>query len=525
MPEIRNTTRVEINPDFVTPDTRCWICLLGPDDPPPRGDKAHNWRHPCSCSLIAHEICLLTWIPADKNYKQCPQCKSYIRPVKPRPSFALMIRDSLSTLCFRGTCLLTGHMIMSTAVQSGLSLCFGTGSVAIASLFSAQETVQIVGLDPDQPPDRFWYDLLMGLSAGSLSAKQIVHVFAKRALPAHVESRYLSLVRKMTVSAVPSLLILMRTTDFYLISVLQGLTSVGCSILLQKTQTESEHRTTTRGLFAIHVLRHLHTIIKDFFFEDKLARWSFIDASYQSVDAMEAVLLFHRIYSYTRCPSVEKQEISRLKMIRLLDDVRAHHEPFRNLSDAAYDQLIEKLHTLLIHTAHPNGVPRNRPYSRINTIHDIENLVMRDAPPLQQSAQDEGEIEIEVQVAVDGVNGVDEVDQVAQALVAEDILNTRRATFTMAERTFFRVRMYFGYQSPWLTCTGALLFPILSGLTGDLLTVIFPKLPKVISRRFIRSILGGCIVTLVNDALEIYWTYLTSLPKKQRVIRNYIGRS
>ena|SRR5882762_3221749 len=46
-----------------------------PDDPP------RQWTHPCNCTLIAHETCLLQWIKASQqnldraaNAMKCPQC-------------------------------------------------------------------------------------------------------------------------------------------------------------------------------------------------------------------------------------------------------------------------------------------------------------------------------------------------------------------------------------------------------------------------------------------------------------------
>ena len=59
------------------------------DDP----NNPQVWRSPCSCSLTAHESCLLDWVadlesPKNKNKQsgpiQCPQCKSEIKILRPR---------------------------------------------------------------------------------------------------------------------------------------------------------------------------------------------------------------------------------------------------------------------------------------------------------------------------------------------------------------------------------------------------------------------------------------------------------
>jgi len=50
----------------------------GPPDPPP------VWIHPCKCTLIAHESCLLHWIDTQqrdfgrsRNRVKCPQCREF----------------------------------------------------------------------------------------------------------------------------------------------------------------------------------------------------------------------------------------------------------------------------------------------------------------------------------------------------------------------------------------------------------------------------------------------------------------
>lgn len=53
------------------------MSTLAPDDPP------RAWTHPCKCTLIAHESCLLQWIQTSQqnrsrapNALKCPQCGS-----------------------------------------------------------------------------------------------------------------------------------------------------------------------------------------------------------------------------------------------------------------------------------------------------------------------------------------------------------------------------------------------------------------------------------------------------------------
>ncbi|ELU39037.1 RINGv domain-containing protein [Rhizoctonia solani AG-1 IA] len=61
----------------------CWICMEEETHPITPSDKP-RWIHPCKCTLIAHEICLLTWISestapggsTSANATCCPQCKT-----------------------------------------------------------------------------------------------------------------------------------------------------------------------------------------------------------------------------------------------------------------------------------------------------------------------------------------------------------------------------------------------------------------------------------------------------------------
>lgn len=55
----------------------CWICCQGDEEDQVEGIEP-TWIHPCSCSLIAHETCLIEW--AQKSGPRtddiaCPQCQ------------------------------------------------------------------------------------------------------------------------------------------------------------------------------------------------------------------------------------------------------------------------------------------------------------------------------------------------------------------------------------------------------------------------------------------------------------------
>lgn len=72
---------------------KCWICFADSTEDTP---ETSPWRDPCPCALVAHEECLLDWI-ADMEAPnrsrsrsfhapkiECPQCKSEIKLSRPR---------------------------------------------------------------------------------------------------------------------------------------------------------------------------------------------------------------------------------------------------------------------------------------------------------------------------------------------------------------------------------------------------------------------------------------------------------
>ncbi|KAF3011174.1 hypothetical protein E8E13_011552 [Curvularia kusanoi] len=133
---------------------RCWICF---NDETEDDETSSEWRSPCTCSLDAHEKCLLDWIAdmeAPTNGRRagraagkilCPQCKSEIRVERPRSAIVDSVRvaeKAVGSLLLPGLAFVTGTALYSTLTLAGTSTIyaiFGTQDAALilAPLYEA----------------------------------------------------------------------------------------------------------------------------------------------------------------------------------------------------------------------------------------------------------------------------------------------------------------------------------------------------------------------------------------------------
>jgi hypothetical protein len=75
----------------------------GPENPP------RPWTHPCNCTLIAHESCLLHWIQTSQqdrsraaNALKCPQCSAMYELESENPFILRFLEAGNRTLSFMG---------------------------------------------------------------------------------------------------------------------------------------------------------------------------------------------------------------------------------------------------------------------------------------------------------------------------------------------------------------------------------------------------------------------------------------
>ncbi|KAF2852256.1 hypothetical protein T440DRAFT_466964 [Plenodomus tracheiphilus IPT5] len=128
---------------------KCWICF---NDETEDDETTSEWRSPCSCSLVAHEKCLLDWIadmeaPSSRRRTGtraskvlCPQCKSEIVIARPKSYVVEAVR---SVERFTGSLLLPGFaLVTGTALYSTLTL---SGTHTIYQIFGTEDALQILG--------------------------------------------------------------------------------------------------------------------------------------------------------------------------------------------------------------------------------------------------------------------------------------------------------------------------------------------------------------------------------------------
>ncbi|KZT68088.1 hypothetical protein DAEQUDRAFT_728363 [Daedalea quercina L-15889] len=142
----------------------CFICreeeqYNSPEDPP------RAWTHPCTCTLVAHEACLLQWIKAAQddptralNALKCPQCgASYqLESDNPHPKILRLLDNANALLSIAGKVFVIGGL--ATVVVS-----FGFGVYLVLTSYGAHALRSMVGeemyniLLTDEPSNWPWH--------------------------------------------------------------------------------------------------------------------------------------------------------------------------------------------------------------------------------------------------------------------------------------------------------------------------------------------------------------------------------
>ncbi|KAA1474173.1 hypothetical protein DENSPDRAFT_823929 [Dentipellis sp. KUC8613] len=143
----------------------CYICreeepFDKPDDPP------RPWTHPCSCTLVAHESCLLQWIIAAQqnpdraaNALKCPQCGAKYELESKNPLTLRLMNVWNRSLARVGK-------IITVSIAGIVVMSFGAGMYALCTSYGAFAMQEFIGKDlydqilTDDPAKWPWYAFL-----------------------------------------------------------------------------------------------------------------------------------------------------------------------------------------------------------------------------------------------------------------------------------------------------------------------------------------------------------------------------
>lgn len=126
------------DPDLDPDIKKCWICFSDATEDTP---ETSPWRDPCPCALVAHEECLLDWIAdteSPSNLRraldgslsgpkiECPQCKHEIKLARPRDYIVEAVRG-LERLAARA--ITPGALAVLSATVWNASTAWGVHSI------------------------------------------------------------------------------------------------------------------------------------------------------------------------------------------------------------------------------------------------------------------------------------------------------------------------------------------------------------------------------------------------------------
>ncbi|KAH8112084.1 hypothetical protein DFH11DRAFT_1728903 [Phellopilus nigrolimitatus] len=148
----------------------CYICTEEEEHDKP-SNPPRRWVHPCKCSLVAHEQCLLEWIRTSENNPEklasnilkCPQCgERYV--MESNNPFVLKVMDNLNavlTLCGHGASFLTlGSSVV--AIGAGVYILLTSyGAFATHKFLGAEMYDLVLTDDPQNWPFHAFLDLPM----------------------------------------------------------------------------------------------------------------------------------------------------------------------------------------------------------------------------------------------------------------------------------------------------------------------------------------------------------------------------
>lgn len=140
----------------------CYICREEEQYDAPAEDPPRAWTHPCTCTLVAHESCLLRWIQTSQadtaraaNALKCPQCGTKYELVSHRPTILKLFGAGNSALQRAGR-------LVTLCGAAGIIAVFASGVYIALTAYGAWAVKQFIGeemfelLLTDNPANWSW---------------------------------------------------------------------------------------------------------------------------------------------------------------------------------------------------------------------------------------------------------------------------------------------------------------------------------------------------------------------------------
>ncbi|GLB44199.1 putative RING-variant domain containing protein [Lyophyllum shimeji] len=123
----------------------CYICREEENYDAPPEDPPRAWTHPCTCTLVAHESCLLRWIQTSQgdparapNALKCPQCGTKYELVSYRPRILRLLGLGNAVLQRIGR-------LLTLCGAAGVVAVFASGIYIVLTAYGAWAVRQFLG--------------------------------------------------------------------------------------------------------------------------------------------------------------------------------------------------------------------------------------------------------------------------------------------------------------------------------------------------------------------------------------------
>lgn len=464
---------------------KCWICLLDATEDPPLSTP---WRSPCPCALTAHETCLLDWIAdiesPSKSQKsstkpeiKCPQCKSPIHLSRPRDLLVEVFQAAERGIAWSFP---KAALLVLAGVVYGA--CAAGGTHTIYAVFGAEEGARI--LEP----------ATLNAVRAPVDAYVGTPRAAARAILEIVMDHLVHWRLYVGLPLITPTLILSRT------SLADGVLPV-LPVLFFVTQN-----TGRAGMEGVDLLQWPPSA------EFAFAVLPYVRGAYNAVYKRWAAPVMKRWMEELepRGTNVEGNEgpdavVEEVEEEDNVVEIRVDGGIFEDW-EGNEAEVARHLQWAQGGVPEPPQEDRDQQQRPNDAFADLPNLVP-DAPPQAEEAAPPPQIPDNRPPAADvpaGANGI-------------NLQPNQRDVLSISGAGIFQ------------TVLGALLFPTLAGLAGEVLKVSLPtrwimgngRQRTFLGAKWARTLVGGCLLVLGKDALMLYVRWRMGVMQRSRRVLDY----